>query len=80
MYFIYVLTALSLAAQTIQGVSKVLGQMSAVPHTKTTQKFPPTVSGVQSNNVWTLIRVFWVAGTFTTVVELSPFENGETLH
>jgi hypothetical protein len=66
--FIY-LTALSLAAETVPVVSKTLGQASGVPHTKTTKKCPPTVFGVQSNSMLTLIRVFLAAGTSTTVVE-----------
>ena len=48
------LTALSVGAETVQFVSKMIGQVSAVPRTKTPKTFPPTIFGVQSNNVWTL--------------------------
>jgi hypothetical protein len=52
-----------------EDVSKMLGQVSVVPHTQTVKTFPPTVFGVQPNNVLTLIRVFLAAGTSTAVVK-----------
>jgi hypothetical protein len=63
---------LSVAAETIQVVSKMFGQVPRAPHTKTNKKCPPTVFGHAAQQCVDLnLFIFLVAGTYNTVVDLS---------